>query len=232
MFKVQANMDPAHRDRIAFLRVCSGRFERGMVAVHAASGRPFTTKYARATFGQHRSTIDLAYPGDVVGLVNAAALQVGDTLYLDEPVTYPPIPNFAPEHFAVARVSDTGRSKQFRRGIGQLAEEGVVQVLRSDRRGDASPVLAAVGPMQFDVTVARLAQEFGAPVAVEQLPYSVARRTDAVSAVEVDGLPGVEVFTRAGDGTLLALVTNKWRLAGIEHSHPQLTLEALVADAG
>ena len=132
----------------------------------------------------------------------------------------------------MARVSDTGRSKQFRRGIGQLAEEGVVQVLRSDRRGDASPVLAAVGPMQFDVTVARLAQEFGAPVTVEQLPYRVARRTDAASAVEVDGLPGVEVFARAGDGTLLALVTNKWRLAGIEHSHPQLRLEPLVADAG
>ena len=144
-------MDPAHRDRIAFMRVCSGVFERGMAVTRAASGKPFATKYAHSVFGQDRSTVDIAYPGDVVGLVNATALRVGDTLYADQAAVFPPMPTFAPEHFAVARPVDLSRSKQFRRGIAQLDEEGVVQVLVSDVRGDQAPVLAAVGPMQFDV---------------------------------------------------------------------------------
>ena len=103
VFKVQANMDPAHRDRVAFVRVCSGRFERGMVLTHAATGRPFATKYAQAMFGQERETVETAFPGDVIGLVNATALRPGDTLYADVPVAYPPIPSFAPEHFGVVR---------------------------------------------------------------------------------------------------------------------------------
>ena len=100
VFKVQANMDPSHRDRIAFLRVCSGEFERGMVVTHRPTGKPFATKYAHQVFGQERETIDDAYPGDVVGLVNATDVRVGDTLFLGEPVAFPPIPSFAPEHFA------------------------------------------------------------------------------------------------------------------------------------
>ena len=99
VFKVQANMDPSHRDRIAFVRVCSGRFERGMVVTHGRTGKPFATKYAHSVFGQERETIDEAFPGDVVGLVNATDVTVGDTLYLDEPVEFPGIPSFAPEHF-------------------------------------------------------------------------------------------------------------------------------------
>ena len=164
VFKVQANMDPAHRDRVAFVRVCSGRFERGMVLTHAATGRPFATKYAQAMFGQERETVETAFPGDVIGLVNATALRPGDTLYADAPVQYPPIPSFAPEHFGVVRCRDAGKYKQFRRGIDQLDTEGVVQVLSSDLRGDQAPVLAAVGPLQFDVVLHRLEHEFGAQV--------------------------------------------------------------------
>jgi peptide chain release factor 3 len=103
VFKVQASMDKSHRDRVAFVRVCSGRFERGMVLTHDATGRPFATKYAQAMFGRDRSTIDEAFPGDIVGLVNATALRPGDTLWADRKVTFPTIPSFAPEHFAVAR---------------------------------------------------------------------------------------------------------------------------------
>jgi len=157
VFKVQANMDPAHRDRVAFVRVCSGRFERGMVLTHAATGRPFATKYAQAMFGQERETVETAFPGDVIGLVNATALRPGDTLYADAPVSYPPIPSFAPEHFAVVRCRDAGKYKQFRRGIDQLDTEGVVQVLSSDLRGDQAPVLAAVGPLR-----ARVRRQVGA----------------------------------------------------------------------
>ena len=178
VFKVQANMDPAHRDRIAFVRVCSGRFERGMVLTHAATGRPFATKYAQSMFGQERETVETAFPGDVIGLVNATALRPGDSLYADVPVSYPPIPSFAPEHFAVVRCKDAGKYKQFRRGIDQLDTEGVVQVLASDLRGDQAPVLAAVGPLQFDVVMHRLEHEFGAKSELARLDYEIARLTD------------------------------------------------------
>ena len=129
VFKVQANMDPAHRDRVAFVRVCSGRFERGMVLTHAATGRPFATKYAQSMFGQDRETVEEAFPGDVIGLVNATALRPGDTLYAGAPVEFPPIPSFAPEHFAVVRGIQASKQKQFRRGIEQLDTEGVPRPL-------------------------------------------------------------------------------------------------------
>jgi peptide chain release factor 3 len=157
VFKIQAGMDTAHRDRLAYVRVCSGVFERGTVVTHAATGKPFATKYAQQVFGRDRETVDVAYPGDVVGLVNASALRVGDSLYVGEPVVFPPIPSFAPEHFAVCRAVDSSRYKQFRRGIEQLEQEGTVQVLRSELRGDQAPVLAAVGPMQFEVAEHRMA---------------------------------------------------------------------------
>jgi peptide chain release factor 3 len=229
VFKVQAGMDAAHRDRVAYARVCSGVFERGMVAIHEPTGRPFATKYAQAMFGRERTTLDIAYPGDVIGLVNAAALGIGDTLYVDDPVRFPPIPSFSPEHFAVARAEDSGRYKQFRRGITQLEQEGVVQVLRSDLRGDQAPVLAAVGPMQFEVATHRMRAEFGAAVRLEALRYSVARRTRREDAATVNALPGIEVLAR-GDGTLLALFPDRWRLQVIVRDHPDVVLEPLVAD--
>ena len=187
VFKVQANMDPSHRDRIAFVRVCSGRFERGEVVTHGRTGKPFATKYAHSVFGQDRETLDEAFPGDVVGLVNATDVRVGDTLYASEPVEFPGIPAFAPEQFAVARPKDIGRFKQFRKGIAQLDEEGVVQVLRDPDLGDQAPMLAAVGPMQFEVVAARLADEFGAPAELSMTRYSIARLTDAETAPEPAG---------------------------------------------
>jgi peptide chain release factor 3 len=229
VFKVQANMDPAHRDRVAFVRVCSGRFERGMVLTHAATGRPFATKYAQAMFGQDRETVEEAYPGDVIGLVNATALRPGDTLYDQVPVEFPPIPSFAPEHFAVVRGWEAGRAKQFRRGIDQLDTEGVIQVLSSDLRGDQAPVLAAVGPLQFDVVLHRLEHEFGARAELDHLDYSLARRTDATGARALAGQRGTEVLTRRHDGALLALFSDKWRLGQIQREHPGILLEPLIA---
>lgn len=230
VFKVQAGMDAAHRDRVAFARVCSGAFSRGEVVTHAASGRPFATKYAQSVFGQQRRTLDVAYPGDVIGLVNASALRVGDTLYRGEAVEYPPIPSFAPEHFAVARAADTSKHKQFRRGITQLEQEGVIQVLRSDLRGDQAPVLAAVGPMQFEVTSHRMANELNAMVELEPLGYTVARRTCPEDAAFLQAQRGVEVLTRT-DGALLALFSDKWWLDTIVRNNAGLVLEPLIAAA-
>jgi peptide chain release factor 3 len=229
VFKIQANMNPAHRDQVAFVRVCSGRFERGMVVHHAGTGRPFATKYAQQIFGRDRDTIDHAYPGDVIGLVNATTLGIGDTLYAGPPVAFPPLPSFAPEHFAVIRTSDTTAYKRFRR-IGQLDAEGVVQMLRSDRRGEQAPVLAAVGPMQFDVALARLAAEFHVLATIDHLPYELARRTDRAGEQALQGRPGVEVLTRVRDGARLALFPNPWRLKMLTTERPDLMLEPLLAD--
>ncbi len=229
VFKVQANMDKSHRDRIAFLRVCSGRFERGMVVTHDRTGKPFATKYAHSVFGQERETLEEAYPGDVVGFVNATDVRVGDTLWVDEQVTFPTIPSFAPEHFAVARTTDISRSKQFRNGITQLDEEGVVQVLRDPDFGDQAPVLAAVGALQFEVAKHRLENEFGAPVELAMTNYKVARRTDEASRPELRAMQGVDVLTRS-DGTLLALFESTYWLDRLEGEQPELTLERLVAE--
>ena len=228
VFKVQAGMDSAHRDRIAYARVCSGTFERGDVLIHAATGKPFVTKYAQSVFGQQRSTLDSAWPGDVIGLANAAALRPGDTLYRDVPVHFPPIPSFSPEHFAVARGTDPSKHKQFRKGIEQLDQEGVVQVLRSDRRGDQAPVFAAVGPMQFEVASHRMATEFSSPISLEPLPYTVARAIHPDDVAAASKQVSMEVLTRS-DGVMLALFTTKWRLQGFQEDNPDVRLSSLVA---
>ncbi len=228
VFKVQAGMDSAHRDRLAYARVCSGVFRRGDVVTRAATRRPFATKYAQSVFGQQRTIVDTAWPGDVIGLVNATALRVGDTLYRGDHVDFPAIPQFTPEHFAVARAADTSRHKAFRRGITQLEQEGVIQVLRSDLRGDQAPVLAAVGPMQFEVTSHRMANELRTPITLEHLNYSVVRRTRPEDMGFLDAQSGVEVLTRT-DGALLALFSDKWRMEIIQRNHPELVLDPLIA---
>ncbi len=224
VFKVQANLDPRHRDRMAFVRVHSGRFERGMQVNVARTGRAFGTNYAHGLFGRDRETIEEAFPGDVFGLVNARDLRLGDTLHADSPVQFPPIPAFAPEHFASVRAVDPSRHKQFRRGIATLEEEGVVQILTQSGSGSHVPVLAAVGPMQYDVALHRMAREFGAPVELTRLPYSHALRTDAEGARVLRGLRRVAVVTRS-DGVLLALFPDVYAPRQIKKDRPEITLE-------
>ncbi len=228
VFKVQANMDPRHRDRIAFVRVCSGRFERGMVTTHARSGRPFALNYAHQLFGRDRETIDVAYPGDVVGLVNAGDLRIGDTLYVGDPVEFPRLPSFAPEHFMFVRNVDASRYKQFRKSLVQLEEEGVVQVLRDPDRGDREPVLAAVGPMQFEVAKHRLENEFGIPVQMSPTAYKVARLTDEEGESILGRSWEADVLHRS-DGARFALFKSPFQLERLEREQPNLVLERIVA---
>lgn len=229
VFKVQAGMDKNHRDTLAFMRVVSGEFDRGMQVTHAQSQRSFSTKYALTVFGRSRDTVDIAYPGDIIGLVNAGSLAPGDTIYTGRKVQYPPMPQFAPEYFQTLRAKSLGKYKQFRKALEQLDSEGVVQILRNDLRGDAAPVMAAVGPMQFEVMQARMENEYNVETVTEPVPYSVARRTDKASAAELGRQRGVEIFTRT-DGELIALFGDKWKLAFIEKELPHLTMDTLVAD--
>ena len=221
-------MNNQHRDRLAYARVVSGTFERGMVVTHAGTGKPFATKFAQSVFGRDTSSVETAEPGDIVGFVNAQSLRVGDTVYVGDAIEYPPVPSFAPEHFVTASAGDIGRYKQFRRGIEQLDQEGVVQVLRSDLRGDQNPVLAAVGPMQFEVVEDRMNNEFNSPVRFSRLDYQVARRTDAAGATALAGMRGVEVLERS-DGTHLALFVDQWRAMVTARDNPEIMLEALPA---
>ncbi|MFV1989873.1 MAG: peptide chain release factor 3 [Acidimicrobiales bacterium] len=229
VFKVQANMDKAHRDRIAFLRVCSGEFERGMVVEHARTGRSLATKYAQKVFADDRATIDRAYPGDVIGLVNAAELRIGDTVFLDDPVEFRRIPRFSPELFKTIRAKDSGRFKQFRRGLEQLDEEGAIQVLRDPTQMDPVPLLGAVGVLQFEVAEFRLTEEFGVAVELGSTRFTVARRTDAESAEELTGFPAVRVVERS-DGLLLALFENELWLYRLQEDRPGLLLESVLQD--
>ena len=221
VFKVQSGMNANHRDHVAFVRVCSGLFTRGMIATHSATGRPFATKYAQQLFGREGSTVEVAWPGDVVGLVNASSLRVGDSLYENQHVEFPRLPMFSPEHFRSVVSADSSKNKQFRKGIEQLDYEGVIQVMRSSARGDGSPVLGAVGPLQFEVVEERMKSDFGAPIRWETLPYEVARTVDRDGDEILARERQVEVFTRS-DGALMALFSTPWRLQALQKQHPTL----------
>jgi hypothetical protein len=191
-----------------------------MVITNQRTGKPFATKYAHRVLGRSREVVDTAWPGDVVGLVNATSLRVGDSLFAEEPVRFPDIPRFSPELFAVARAKDPGRYKQFRRGIEQLEHEGVVQVLRSDLRGDQAPVLAAVGALQFEVAAQRLGTEFNAPdLARLTCPTPWPWPWPPESTGRPETFRGGEIMRRA-DGEIIAVFGDKWKVGHFRKDYP------------
>jgi peptide chain release factor 3 len=210
VFKVQANMDPRHRDRVAFVRVCSGRFSRGMKLVHQPTGRPLNTRHAHGLFADDRSTLEEAQPGDIVGLVNSGELGVGDTVYEEEPVRFAPIPEFVPEHFLLARNKNSAKHKQFHRGLRQLSDEGVVKVLNRPEMGRQEPILGAVGPLQFEVAEHRMEHEFGAPLSVRPTPWTEARMVADEDVVRLANLRGTQI-ARDFRGRPFALFESSYR---------------------
>jgi peptide chain release factor 3 len=175
VFKIQANMDPRHRDRIAFVRVCSGKFERDMSVIHSRSGKRVRLSSSHKLFGQDRETVDEAYPGDVIGLVGHSEFGIGDTLSEAGLLVYDEIPRFAPECFAYLHATATSQFKRFREGLDQLLQEGVVQVLRLRNSAQRAPLLAAVGPLQFEVVQYRLQSEYGAESRLENASWDLMR---------------------------------------------------------
>ena len=173
VFKIQANMDPRHRDRIAFVRVVSGRFEKDMQVTHTQTGKTIRLSAPSKLFAQRRETIEVAYPGDIVGFVNPGAFSIGDTISAKKNIRYEGIPSFSPEHFNWIRNPNPSKQKQFKKGISELREEGAVQVLWSIDDYDIDPVLAAVGQLQFEVVASRLQTEYGVETKYEALPFEV-----------------------------------------------------------
>ncbi len=189
LFKIQANMDPKHRDRLAFIRVCSGKFERDMAVVHPKSGKKIRLSSSHKLFANERETVDEAYPGDIIGLVGLSEFGIGDTLSTEEGLVYNAIPRFAPEVFAYLHNPNTAKFKQFRQGLDQLLQEGVIQVLRIRDSAALIPLLAAVGQLQFEVVQYRLEAEYGAPSRLEPAPWTVIRwLPEGVTEDQLDGL--------------------------------------------
>jgi peptide chain release factor 3 len=175
VFKIQANMNPKHRDSVAFVRICSGRFERGMEVLHAQTGKTYRLQRPYKLFANEREIIEEAYPGDVLGLPNTGSFGIGDTLCTGKPFQFAPIPRFHPEHFAIIHNKDLGKQKQFHKGLRQLETEGAVQVLFNINAFKREPILAVVGELQFDVVRARLETEYNVPTSLERLVNNMAR---------------------------------------------------------
>ncbi|MBA3871150.1 MAG: peptide chain release factor 3 [Anaerolineae bacterium] len=181
VFKIQANMDPQHRDTMAFLRVCSGHFEKDMMVFHPRLGRKVRMSRPHRLFARDRETVEEAYPGDVIGFSNPGIFRIGDTVCESDSFQYAPIPPFQPEVFATLRNMTMEKYKQFNKGLEQLMEEGVVQVLYIN--GQREPILGAVGDLQFEVVVSRLAAEYNVETTIERSNYTEARW---VSGTEAD----------------------------------------------
>ncbi|GLV14434.1 peptide chain release factor 3 [Alicyclobacillus hesperidum] len=174
VFKIQANMNPAHRDRVAFVRICSGRFERGMSVQHVRTGKRIALSQPQQFFGQERETVDEAYAGDIIGIFDPGNFRIGDTLCERGSFRFPPLPLFSPEHFARVSVPNALKYKQFHKGVAQLSEEGAIQVFRQANRTE-DMILGAVGQLQFEVFQHRMRVEYGVDVELLRLPYAYAR---------------------------------------------------------
>ena len=197
VFKIQANMDPAHRDRVAFIRICSGHFERNMIVKHTRLEKDIKLAMPVSFFGQERVVVDEAWPGDVIGLVDtSSSLRIGDTISEIKNLEYKGVPSFSPEHFASVLILDPMKRKQLQKGLEQLSEEGVVQIYRQRGLGDKDPVLGAVGALQFEVLQHRLKAEYTVDVRIEKLPYQYARW------ITGDGL-NADIFERREDSRCL-----------------------------
>lgn len=231
VFKVQANMNPRHRDRLTFVRICSGRFEKDMVVQDPAGGKPIRLAYTQKLFGQERESVDVAYPGDIIGLVMHRSFPIGSTLTTESGIEYDEIPRFPPEAFAYIRPKGTATYKQFRAGLTQLLDEGVIQsfTLCDDDPG-SMPLLGAVGQLQFDVVLYRLATEYRADVRLEAAPFTQIRWFDHhFDRAFFDGEflgDGVRLATDIR-GDLVILFPDQWKLDYFSRNHPEIALHQI-----
>ena len=221
VFKIQANLDPRHRDRIAFVRVCAGHFRRDMEVLHTRSGKKLRLRHGHRVFGQERETMDEAFPGDIIGLVNPGEFHLGDTICEGQAVQFEPLPQFSPENFAVLRCRETLRRKQFQRGLEQLLEEGAIQMFEDIHATRRDPLLAAVGELQFDVVRFRLESEYNTTTDIEWLPYKLARWIDQpAEKLEELKLPYNAKIVRDQLGHHAVLFQSKWEAEYAEKQNP------------
>ena len=228
VFKLQANMDPRHRDRVAFVRVCTGKFEKDMIVNHARTGKTVRLSRPQKLFAQDRESIEEAYAGDVIGLNNPGAFAIGDTIYTGQKLEYEGIPCFSPELFAYLRNPNPSKFKQFHKGVTELREEGAVQIMYSVDEAKRDPILAAVGQLQFEVVQFRLMSEYGVETRLDPLPYSVARWVvDGWEALEKAGRLFNTVTVKDNWGRPVLLFKNDWNMHQVQEDNPNLRLSAI-----
>jgi peptide chain release factor 3 len=227
VFKIQANMDPAHRDRVAFLRVVSGRYVKGMNARHVRLQKDVRLAKPTQFMASERTAIEDAWPGDVIGLFDPGMFRIGDTLVDGPAFDFECVPRFSPEHFAVVRSKDPLRRKQMEKGLEQLAEEGTIQIFQQLQMGMKDPIAGVVGQLQFEVLQFRMEHEYGANIMVDKLPYSHARW---VVAEKFDprsfDWEGNRLTVQDRDGLPLVLFRDEWAMQHALQKHPELTFQA------
>ena len=225
IFKIQANMNPAHRDRLAFMRVCSGVFEKGMTVWHSSSGERIKLAQPQQFMAQEHETVELAYPGDIIGLFDPGVFRLGDTLCTGSPVRYSGIPLFAPEFFSRVSPVDSMKRKQFLKGITQLSQEGAIQTFKRPNIGREEMIAGVVGVLQMDVLEYRLKSEYGVDITRETLPYRFVRWI-AQTPKPIDRLrltsTTVPAIDRAGRDVLL--FENEWSIRLAMENNEGLTL--------
>jgi peptide chain release factor 3 len=228
IFKIQANMDPKHRDRLAFVRICSGRFERDMTVVHTRTGKKVRLSSSHKLFGRDRETVDVAFPGDVVGLVGHTDFRIGDTLAEDPALVYREIPRFTPECFAWLQSPSTAQFKRFREGLDQLLQEGVVQSFMLKDSAQRVPLLGAVGPLQFEVVQYRMQTEYGADSRLEPAQWKIVRWATGENGTLVDetALPTGARLAFDAAGKLVILFQEQWSCDFFAQRNPKVRLSA------
>jgi peptide chain release factor 3 len=225
IFKIQSNMNPKHRDQIAFVRVCSGRFTRDMQVTHTRTGNTLRLSSSHKVFARERETVDEAFPGDVIGLVGHEEFGIGDTLTEDPGIEYHEIPRFAPECFAFLHNPSTAHFKRFRAGLEHLLQEGVVQTFQLKNAEQRVSLLAAVGPLQFEVLQYRLEMEYGAKSRLEPATWNVIRWL--AGEFSEDSLPGGCRLAVDATGQTVALFTAEWQLNLFTDRNPKVSLHRL-----
>jgi len=221
-FKIQANMNPAHRDRIAFFRICSGKFTRGMKVRHHRLGKEMTLANATIFMAQDRNNVEEAYPGDIIGIHNHGTIKIGDTFTDKEPLRFTGIPNFAPEHFRRVLLKNPLRAKQLKKGLMQMAEEGCIQIFRP--LAGSEYILGAVGVLQFDVTMARLKAEYGVDAVYEAVDYATARWISCDNRRKLQEFKDKNEANLALDaeGNLSYMAASEWRLSNTMEVFPDI----------
>ena len=215
-------MNPAHRDRIAFVRICSGKFKRGMKVIHHRINKEISLSNATIFMARARENIDEAYPGDIIGIHNHGTIKIGDTFTEREVLKFTGIPNFAPEFFKKVRLKNPLKAKQLQKGLVQLTEEGTVQVFRPIVNNDY--ILGVVGQLQFDITMARLKSEYGVDAVYEPVDYTVARWIDCENKKILTEFEhrNKNNIARDAEGALAFLTTSEWQLNYYREKWPDI----------
>ncbi|MGE5701137.1 MAG: peptide chain release factor 3 [Clostridia bacterium] len=220
IFKIQANMNPAHRDRVAFMRICSGRFERGMSVKHVRLNKEIKLAQPLQFMAQDRAIVEESYAGDVIGLFDPGIFQIGDTLCVGEAFEYEEMPHFSPEFFSKVTVKDAMKHKQFQKGIMQLTEEGTVQLFRTFPMDDL--ILGVVGVLQFEVLEYRLKAEYGVDIILQRLPYQIARWIDGEKAT-LDQLKSRSQIVRDRYDRPVMLFESEYQLRMAQEKYPKIS---------